>query len=89
VTALQQLTRLASVQNEVLDRYEANIDRQVKQIDGILSVAAGQTAELSSLVDWLNRFTINVPKVIPEDFTQVYMWLVPQSQDARTKGAGR
>ena len=86
VTALQQLTRLAAVQNEVLDRYSANIDAQIKQVDGILSVAAGQTAEVGSLVDWLNRFTINVPKVIPGDFTQVYMWLVPQSADARTNG---
>ena len=88
VTALQQLTRLAAVQNEVLDRYSANIDAQIKQVDAILQVAAGQTAEVGSLVDWLNRFTINVPKVIPEDFTQVYMWLVPQSQDSRTNGGG-
>jgi phospholipid/cholesterol/gamma-HCH transport system substrate-binding protein len=88
VVALQQLSRLAGVQNEVLNRYRADMDRQIKQVDGILAVAAGQTAELGRVVDWLDAFVNGLPKVIPDDFTQVYMWLVPQSQDPRTNGGG-
>src|SRR5207302_4490863 len=76
VNALAQLSRLAGVQDEVLARYHADIDRQIKQVDAIVSVAAGQTNELGLLVDWLDRFTVAVPKVIPGDFTQVYLWVV-------------
>lgn len=86
VVALQQLSRLAGVQDEVLNRYRADMDRQIKQVDGILAVAAGQTTELGRVVDWLDTFVTNLPKVIPEDFTQVYMWLIPQDQDPRTNG---
>jgi phospholipid/cholesterol/gamma-HCH transport system substrate-binding protein len=85
VTALSQLSRLAAVNNEVLTKYSADIDRQIKQVDGILASAVGATGELGSLVDWLNKFNANVPKVIPDDFTQVSMWLVPQPIDPRTK----
>jgi hypothetical protein len=51
-----------------------------------VQVAAGQTAELASVVDWLDRFVTNLPKVVPDDFTQVFMWVVPQSQDPRSNG---
>jgi phospholipid/cholesterol/gamma-HCH transport system substrate-binding protein len=87
VTALQQLSRLASVQNDLLERYSSDMDRQIKQIDAIVDVAASQTGELGRVVDWLDRFLVATPKVIPKDMTQVYMWLVPQPQDARTAGA--
>jgi phospholipid/cholesterol/gamma-HCH transport system substrate-binding protein len=88
VDALAQLGRLAAVQNEVLDRYVADVDRQVKQVSAILEVAAGQTAEVGSLVDWLATFTANLPRVVPEDFTQVYFWLVPEGSDPRSGGGG-
>jgi phospholipid/cholesterol/gamma-HCH transport system substrate-binding protein len=84
VTALDQLARLAGVQNEVLTKYRADIDRQIKQVDAIVNVAAGQTGELSLLVDWLDRFTVAIPKVIPNDFTQVYAWVVPAALDPRS-----
>jgi phospholipid/cholesterol/gamma-HCH transport system substrate-binding protein len=83
VNALAQLSRLAAVQNEVLARYRSDIDRQIKQVDAIVSIAAGQTNELSLLVDWLDRFAVAVPKVIPNDFTQVYAWVVPAQLDPR------
>ncbi|MES4792823.1 MAG: hypothetical protein C4321_07375, partial [Chloroflexota bacterium] len=89
VAALTQLGRFAAVQNEVLDRYLADIDRQVKQVDEILRIAAGQTAEIGALVDWLATFTKNLPEVVPADFTQVYFWLVPEGSDPRTGGARR
>lgn len=88
VSALQQLSRLAAVQNDLLARYSADMDRQIKQIDSIVGVAASQTDEVSRIVDWLDKFLVSAPKVIPKDMTQVYMWLVPQGQDARSAGAG-
>ena len=83
VKALGELSRLAAVQNEVLTRYRADIDRQIKQVDAIVGIAAGQTAELGLLVDWLDRFAVALPKVIPGDFTQVYAWVVPADLDPR------
>ena len=56
VNALAQIGRLAGVQNEVLSKYRNDIDRQIKQLDVIVGVAAGQTGELGLLVDWLDRF---------------------------------
>ncbi|HVE95152.1 MAG TPA: MCE family protein [Acidimicrobiales bacterium] len=83
VRALGQLTRLAAVQNDVFDRYRADIERQIKQVDRIVGAVAGQTKEVGLLVDWLARFVTAIPLVIPDDFTQVYMWLVPAEQDPR------
>jgi phospholipid/cholesterol/gamma-HCH transport system substrate-binding protein len=84
ITALAQLSRLAKVQNEVLDRYHNDMDRQIKQVDGILAVAATQTQQLGTLVDFLNQFVYALPKAIPVEFTQVYMWAIPCGQDSRS-----
>jgi phospholipid/cholesterol/gamma-HCH transport system substrate-binding protein len=86
ITALDQLSRLARVQNDVLVKYRDDIDRQIKQVDVVLGVAAGQTAELSLLVDWLDKFVAGTPKVIPGDFAQVYGWFIPLPQDTRPAG---
>src|SRR5437870_8651865 len=83
ITALDELSRLARVQNEVLDRYHGDIDRQIKQINAIIGVAATQTNQVGTLVDWLDRFVYALPKAIPGDFTQVYMWAVPCAVDPR------
>jgi phospholipid/cholesterol/gamma-HCH transport system substrate-binding protein len=83
VSALAELARLAGVQNEVLAKYRADIDRQIKQVDAIVGVAVGQTNELSLLVDWLDRFTVAIPKVVPGDFAQIYAWVVPAPLDPR------
>jgi phospholipid/cholesterol/gamma-HCH transport system substrate-binding protein len=77
VGALEQLTRLAAVQNTVLGRYRNDIDRQIKQADAIVAEVAASSGELGLTVDWLRNFTLNVPRTIPGDFTQVFMWLVP------------
>ena len=84
VTALDRLATLAETQNDILDRYRGDIDKQIKQIDAIVAVAASQTAEVSRLIDWLNRFVHALPKVIPGEFTQVYMWAVPADDDPRS-----
>jgi ABC-type transporter Mla subunit MlaD len=77
IDAIAQLSRLAKVQNTVLGRYRSDIERQIVQADGIVAEVAGQTDELRSLIDHLHGFATGIPKVIPGDFTQVYMWLVP------------
>ena len=77
IDAIAQLSRLAAVQNTVLGRYRGDIERQIVQADGIVAEVAGQTAELRLLVDHLQGFATGLPKVVPGDFTQVYMWLVP------------
>jgi phospholipid/cholesterol/gamma-HCH transport system substrate-binding protein len=84
IHALDELSRLARVQNQVLDKYHGDIDRQIKQVDAIVSVASGQTAQLGTLVDFLDQFLTVVPKAIPADFNQVYMWLVPCAVDKRS-----
>ena len=86
ITALDRLSRLARVQNDVLVQYRTDIDRQIKQVDSVLAVAAGETAELSLLVDWLEKFVTGTPKVIPGDFAQVYGWFIPLPQDTRPTG---
>jgi phospholipid/cholesterol/gamma-HCH transport system substrate-binding protein len=77
IDAIAQLSRLAKVQNTVLGRYRSDIERQIVQADGIVAEVAGQTDELRALIDHLHGFATGIPKVIPGDFTQVYMWLVP------------
>jgi phospholipid/cholesterol/gamma-HCH transport system substrate-binding protein len=84
VDALAQLSRLAAVQNEVLDRYRGDMSRQIKEVDAILAVAATQTQQLGTLVDFLNKFVYAIPKAIPTEWTQVYMWLDPCQQDPRS-----
>lgn len=86
VTALDQLSRLARVQNDILVDYRADIERQIGQVDAILAVAAGETAELGLLVDWLEKFVVGTPTVIPGDFAQVYGWFIPEPQDTRPDG---
>ena len=86
VTALDQLSRLARVQNDLLVTYRSDIERQIGQVDEILLVAAGQTTELSLLVDWLERFVVGAPKVVPGDFAQVYGWFIPEPEDTRPDG---
>lgn len=85
VVALEQLGRLAHEQNRLLDRYVADVDRQIGQVDAILQIAAGQSAEVAAVIDWLERFAVNLPKTIPGEFAQVYMWAVPENQDPRTE----
>jgi phospholipid/cholesterol/gamma-HCH transport system substrate-binding protein len=84
IDAIGQLSRLASVQNEVLDKYHQNLDTQIKQVDAILAVAATQTQQLGTVVDFLNQFVYALPKAIPLEFTQVYMWAIPCIQDSRS-----
>ncbi|MGH2684509.1 MAG: MCE family protein [Actinomycetota bacterium] len=88
VQALQQLTRLAKVQNdEVLRPFRDDVDRQIKQLDAIVAEVAAARGEVGNLVDWLDRFTTNIPLGIPGDFAQVYSWFVTATDDDRIEPA--
>jgi phospholipid/cholesterol/gamma-HCH transport system substrate-binding protein len=88
VAALEQLTRLASVQNDVLNRFRADIDRQIGQADVILAEVAAASGELENVLIWLDQFITNLPLGIPGDFTQVYMWGISAESDDRSPGGG-
>ena len=83
VTTLRNLSRLAAVQNDVFSKYRSDIEEQIHQVDDIVRIVAGQTTELSTLIDWLNRFVTVLPDIIPNDFTQVFGWVVPAPIDPR------
>jgi phospholipid/cholesterol/gamma-HCH transport system substrate-binding protein len=83
VAVLRNLSRLAAVQNVELDKYQADMERQIRQVDSVLRVVAGQTTELQTLLHWLDQFVYGLPQVIPNDFTNVIGWLIPAQQDPR------
>jgi len=75
---LEDLTRLAKDQNEmVFQPYRDDLQRQIRQLDSILQVVAGQREEVGVLVDWLAAFTLKIPKGVPDDFALIYGWLQP------------
>ncbi len=74
---LEDLTRLAKAQNEIVFQpFRDDIDRQIQQLDAILAIVAGPREEVGVLVDWLGEFVVKTPKGVPEDFAQVYGWFV-------------
>ena len=83
VSLLRNLSRLAAVQNVELDKYQANIETQIHQVEGVVRVLAGQTTELKAVIDWLDKFVYGLPSVIPNDFTNVFGWLIPSQMDPR------
>lgn len=77
IDAITQLTRLATVQNQaVLDPFTQDISRQIKQLDAIVNEVAQGRQEVATLLDWLARFTPQVPLGVPNDFAQVYSQFV-------------
>lgn len=79
---LRDLTRLANAQNEIVFQpFRDDLERQIRQLDAILQVVAGQREEVGVLVDWLAEFTRKIPLGVPEDFAQVYGWLQPAFLD--------
>lgn len=73
VEALQELSRLASVQNTVVVKHFDAVKTQIQQADAVLGTLANSQNDLKSLIDWLERFVLTVPDLIPRDFTIVYM----------------
>lgn len=80
--SIKDITRLARDENEiVLQPFRDDIERQINQLDGLLSTVVGQREEVGVLVDWLARFVKVAPKGVPDDFALVYGWFVPASLD--------
>jgi phospholipid/cholesterol/gamma-HCH transport system substrate-binding protein len=92
VTDLAALTKLAQAGNYSLQKYGADIDREIRQIDVITGSLANAQGEVANLIDWLQRFVVAAPKVVGNDpagspscptpnqctgWAQVYMWAVP------------
>jgi phospholipid/cholesterol/gamma-HCH transport system substrate-binding protein len=77
LTALDELSRLARIQNtEVFAPYLADVQRQLTQVDAILDVVAGSSAEVEGVVDWLDQFTIRIPPAVPGEYVQNFSWFV-------------
>jgi len=81
VGALSQIDRLARSLNVVLDPNFERIDTQLRQINGVVQELAGSQTEVDSLVRWLETWFTGLPKTIPGDWTQVYLWIVPEALD--------
>lgn len=91
IATLQELTRLARVQNDlVFEPYLEQTTRQIEQVDAIVARVVAGRAEVGALLDFLGRFVERVPLAIPcrpaadatqpctgGDFAQVYGWFVP------------
>ena len=81
VVAIDELTRLARIQNEEVFRpHLADLDRQLDQVDAVLAEVAGASAQVTALLDWLAQFSGRVPRAIPNEFAQVYGWFVPPEE---------
>jgi phospholipid/cholesterol/gamma-HCH transport system substrate-binding protein len=88
VNALAALTRLAQAGDYSLQKYGADIDRQIKQINVIAAALANASGSVSTLVDWIAKFVQAAPQVVRNDFAQVFMWVVPQPNDKGTGPGG-
>lgn len=84
--ALSRLNEYSVTQSDLIRRYRADIDKQLRQVDAILDVVVQSQAEVVNLVDWLEKFVEGIQKVVPGDFTQVYAWLQPALFDCRSPG---
>lgn len=73
VDALDQLSRLARVENTVVTEHFDAVNRQIQQVDDILAQLAGRQGDVDSLLQWLERFVVGLPEAIPRDFTNVYV----------------
>lgn len=73
IDAVEQLTRLAQVQNDnVFEPYLAQVDTQIKQLDAILAEVDRDQGQVAELLFWLSQFADVLPKAAPNDFAQVY-----------------
>jgi phospholipid/cholesterol/gamma-HCH transport system substrate-binding protein len=78
VATLQSLTRLVQAQDDlVFTPYLQQVDRQIKELDAIVNEITQGRSEVSTLLEWFNKFVYQIPKGIPSDFAQVYAWFVP------------
>jgi phospholipid/cholesterol/gamma-HCH transport system substrate-binding protein len=75
VDTLRSLTRLVQSQEDLVFKpYLDQVDRQVKELDAILTEVTQGRQEVASLIDWIDRFVYQVPKGVQNGFARVYGW---------------
>jgi phospholipid/cholesterol/gamma-HCH transport system substrate-binding protein len=84
VTALVSLTHLATAADYSLNKYQAAIDREIKQVDAVAATLANSLGDVTALVDWLQKFAINFPVGIQGNFGNVFLRVVPYIFDPRS-----
>jgi ABC-type transporter Mla subunit MlaD len=84
VTALASLTHLAEAADYSLNKYQADIDREIKQVDAVTATIVGSLGDLQVLLDWLQRFSVDFPKGIYGNYGGIYLRVVPFLLDPRS-----
>ncbi|MDP9074074.1 MAG: MCE family protein, partial [Actinomycetota bacterium] len=84
VTALASLTHLAEAADYSLNKYQSAIDREIKQVDAVTGTLVNALGDVSTLVDWLQRFAIDFPVGIQGNFGNVFLRVVPYIFDPRS-----
>jgi phospholipid/cholesterol/gamma-HCH transport system substrate-binding protein len=75
VATLKSLTRLVQSQEDLVFKpYLDQVDRQVKELDAILTEVTQGRQEVATLIDWIDRFVYQVPKGVQNGFARVYGW---------------
>jgi phospholipid/cholesterol/gamma-HCH transport system substrate-binding protein len=84
VTALASLTHLAEAADYSLNKYQADIDREIKQVDAVTATVVSSLGDLQVLLDWLQRFSVDFPKGIYGNYGGIYLRVVPFLLDPRS-----
>jgi phospholipid/cholesterol/gamma-HCH transport system substrate-binding protein len=84
VTALASLTHLAKAADYSLTKYQAQIDREIKQVDAVTGTIANSLGDLQTLLDWLQNFSVGFPKGIFGNYGGIYLRVVPYILDPRS-----
>jgi len=83
VDALTQIDRLARSLNVVLQPDFGRLQTQLRDLNAVVAQLNGHQADVNNLITYLQAFTQAIPEVIPGDFSQVYVWLIPQMLDSK------
>jgi phospholipid/cholesterol/gamma-HCH transport system substrate-binding protein len=84
VTALASLTHLAEAADYSLTKYQADIDREIKQVDAVTATLVTSLGSVQVLLDWLQRFGVDFPKGIFGNYGGIYLRVVPFLLDPRS-----
>ena len=84
VTALAALTHLAKAADYSLTKYASDIDREIRQVDAVTGTVVNSLADISVLIDWLQRFAVDFPKGIQGNYGDIYLRIVPYIFDPRS-----
>jgi phospholipid/cholesterol/gamma-HCH transport system substrate-binding protein len=84
VTALASLTHLAEAADYSLNKYQSDIDREIKQVDAVTATLVTSLGSVQVLLDWLQRFAVDFPKGIFGNFGGIYLRVVPYLLDPRS-----